>query len=642
MSEGEDFHATAPIMELAAKWLECDPDPETAATIRGLVGAGNTAELEKRLRHRIEFGTAGLRGAMDAGWAHMNAVTVIEATVGIMMYLREKEGKSSPKVVIGYDGRRNSARFATLVLTTVSDACSSPCFFPFPVATPFVAMMVKQLEADVGIMITASHNPAADNGYKVFWNTGAQIVPPIDSGIAASIKAWAGGRESNARSFGMIVADADSMRIRLTEGSKGKELEKEFDETVNFFMREGVRKVLRDAEGAAAAPETETAIVYTAMHGVGTPFTMRALKEVANFTKVYMVPEQCYPDPYFRTVEFPNPEEGKSALNLAIRTADAAATRADIILANDPDADRLAVAERRPGAAGAAGGPAGWRVFTGNEIGALLGAWLVQVAVQDRKMDLSKCAVLSSTVSSAILRSIAAHPDNKGLHFEETLTGFKYLGTRTKLLEGESQDEASRKTVLFAFEEAIGFMCGSFIRDKDGITAAACVADLLRWGKQTHGKGWTLHAQLDAVYAKYGLHASQNSYVISRDAAKTRQMFDALRNGGKYPTTVGGVAVKSVRDLIPPGYDSTQADGKPVLPLSAGSPMITMELANGVRFTVRASGTEPKVKYYTEIVAPPGSGADEDAVNKTLSTTVDAIISELMQPAKYGFEMRKA
>merc|ERR1712000_241914 len=364
----------------------------------------------------------------------------------------------------------------------------------------------------------------------------------------------------------------------------------------------------------------DTPIVYTAMHGVGTPFTLRAMRDVARMKNVIPVLEQCFPDPYFRTVDFPNPEEGKSSLNLAIKTADE--NKADIILANDPDADRLAAAERSITSA------TSWKIFTGNELGALLGWWLLRKATQvDNKSPQNLC-FLSSTVSSGILRTIAK---KEGCYFEETLTGFKFMGTRTQEIEESNSSSNANKEVIFAFEEAIGFMCGSRVRDKDGVTAAAVFCDMIQHQKAKEGKSWTLQSQLQQIYQQYGMHVSLNSYVISKDNNKTAQMFEAWRNGGKYTETVGGSKVVAIRDLST-GYDSSREDKKAVLPLSKSSPMITCELENGVRFTVRASGTEPKVKFYTEIVSEAGSGKSRDEIQKVLEGSVQAILDEIMKP----------
>lgn len=612
------------IIELANTWLSQDRDPESRATIKGLLDSNNLPELESRLRHRMAFGTAGLRSAMDAGYAFMNSLTILQTAQGLAKYVIEQNKPTPvaelPGIVIGFDGRRNSAKFARFTAHVFLNAGFKKIYmFRDICPTPYVPFAVRKYNLNAGVMVTASHNPKDDNGYKVYWATGAQIISPHDSGIAQSIEQclevaaaqWNFGGE-------------DDILSRIIDPTE--EVASDFFESMKPLMV-GDNTCNNQADGEATHDGKATPLVYTAMHGVGTQFTLRSMKQVAGMKNVIPVAAQCFPDPYFRTVDFPNPEEGKSSLNLSIKTADE--HKADIIVANDPDADRLAAAERSSTGQG-------WKIFSGNEIGALFGWWLFKKATQFDKKSLSTLCLLSSTVSSGILRSIAKTEGN-GVYFEETLTGFKFMGTRTQEIEAADKT----KEVIFAFEEAIGFMCGDRVRDKDGVTAAAVFADMIQYNK-CRDPTWTLQKQLDAIYARYGQHVSLNSYVINKDPARTAAMFDAWRNNGKYTVTVGGSKVVSVRDLVT-GYDSTRDDKKAVLPLSKSSPMITCELENGVRFTVRASGTEPKVKFYTEIVAAPGpQSATRESLQKTLDATVAAIIKELMKPEVFGFTMRSS
>ncbi len=619
---------SVPIEELAKIWLSQDRDAETRATIQGLLDLDHKTELEKRLRHRMAFGTAGLRASMDAGYAHMNALTILQTSQGLAKYIKSvfTEQQDNLGVVIGFDGRRNSARFARLTATVLLNAGFKRVYlFPNIVPTPYVPFTVRKFNLHAGVMVTASHNPMNDNGYKVYWNTGAQIISPHDSGIAAAIE--------------------ESLDVASEQWDDSKVLSRTIDATEevtkDFF--ESMKSVLLN-EKKEPSSGSNTPIVYTAMHGVGTVFALRAMKQVAGMTSVSPVLEQCFPDPYFRTVEFPNPEEGKSSLNLAIKTANL--NNANIILANDPDADRLAAAERL------SSDPKSFKIFSGNEIGALLGWWQVFKAKKAGKRP-DSLAMLSSTVSSGILNSIAK---KEGMYFEETLTGFKFMGTRTKELEEDNKfpqgvvhnnNEKKNLEVIFAFEEAIGFMCGSRVRDKDGVTAAAVMCDMIQYFVSQNKEGWSLQQQLNEIYAEYGLHLSHNSYVVSKDPAKTNEMFESFRNGGKYIESVGGSKVLAVRDLVT-GYDSSRPDKKALLPLSKSSPMITCELENGVRFTVRASGTEPKVKFYTEIVSPSyitgKSAAEREKIweesNKILEDTVKAIVDEIMKPEHFGFARR--
>ncbi|CAL1538749.1 unnamed protein product, partial [Lymnaea stagnalis] len=335
--------------------------------------------------------------------------------------------------------------------------------------------------------------------------------------------------------------------------------------------------------------ECPVRFTYTAMHGVGYDYILEIFRAF-DFKDPIPVAEQIQPDPDFPTVKYPNPEEGEGALKLAMATADK--NKSKVILANDPDADRLAVAERVEG---------NWRVFNGNEIGAFLGWWCwVSWRQKNPSIDLSKVYMLSSTVSSKILEAIAK---KEGFNFIETLTGFKWMGNKTEELLKTGNH------VLFAFEEAIGYMCGSFVIDKDGVAAAAAVAELANHVYSTNS---SLSQQLEVIYKTYGYHLSQNSYFICHDAKTIKDMFERLRNfdgNFNYPTKCGDFEIAHVRDLTT-GYDSETPDKKPILPTSKSSQMITFKFVNGCVATLRTSGTEPKIKYYAEHRPNPESGYD--------------------------------
>lgn len=336
--------------------------------------------------------------------------------------------------------------------------------------------------------------------------------------------------------------------------------------------------------------EAQLKIVYTAMHGVGFPFVERAF-EVSKLQPVHAVIEQRDPDPEFPTVKFPNPEEGKSCLFLSMKLADDVGS--NLILANDPDADRLACAERESATSQ-------WRVFNGNEIGSLLGWWSIQYFKEKNPgMELRNWYILASTVSSKMLRSMARV---EGFNFEETLTGFKWMGNRSvELME-------KGKGILFAFEEAIGFMFSPAVLDKDGVSAAAHLATMASFLRIK--ENLSLAQKLDQLYATYGYHFSLNSYFLCYEADKIERIFERIRNWeGKsdaYPQSVldGKYKIESIRDLTT-GVDTSQPDGKSLLPSSKSSQMVTFTLVNGTVITLRTSGTEPKIKYYSEYCAKP-------------------------------------
>lgn len=336
--------------------------------------------------------------------------------------------------------------------------------------------------------------------------------------------------------------------------------------------------------------EAQLKIVYTAMHGVGFPFVERAF-EVAKLQPVYAVVEQRDPDPEFPTVKFPNPEEGKSCLLLSMKLADDVGS--NLILANDPDADRLACAERESSTSQ-------WRVFNGNELGALLGWWSVKCFKEKNPgLELRNWYVLASTVSSKMLRAMARID---GFNFEETLTGFKWMGNRSvELME-------KGKGILFAYEEAIGFMFSSAVLDKDGVSAAAHLATMASFLRIK--ENMSLSQKLDQLYETYGYHFSLNSYFLCYEAEKIVKIFERIRNWEEKPDTYpqsildGKYKIDSIRDLTT-GVDTSQPDGKSLMPSSKSSQMITFTLTNGTVITLRTSGTEPKIKYYSEYCAKP-------------------------------------
>lgn len=585
------------IMALVKQWLSWDRNSVTRAEVENLVEKKDNDNLRRLLSTRMEFGTAGLRAAMGAGTSQMNDVTVIQAAQGLAAYLAQHYSAadlSERGVVIGFDARHNSSRFARLSANVFLSLGVKVYLFRDICCTPFVPFTVRTRRCVAGVMVTASHNPKQDNGYKVYWSNGAQIISPHDAGIAKCI-------EDN-----------------LDPLSSAWETQPGALDLLDEIQSEYLASLLSLSTQQEAAAASETKFTYTAMHGVGTRFTTKALEAFGvRKENIVLVAEQVEPDPEFPTVAFPNPEEGKSALNLAMATADRANSR--VILANDPDADRLAVAEKQRDGA--------WRVFTGNHIGALFGWWALE-CYRRGGGDLSKAAMVSSAVSSMILRSIAS---KEGFYFEETLTGFKWMGSRSEVLEREQG-----KQVLFAFEEAIGFMCGTRVYDKDGVTAAAVMSDIVHYLEKHEGSGKLLSDKLTDIYATYGFHASYNSYVISRDPRKTQEMFDSMRtlNGGSYPDVVAGAKVKSIRDLSV-GLDTSKHDRVAALPSSKVSPMITFFFENGVAMTIRGSGTEPKVKWYSEIISSTSEGMEEQLVS-----FVTKAVEELMRPAQFGFLAR--
>ncbi|KAI9206097.1 uncharacterized protein BJ171DRAFT_422329 [Polychytrium aggregatum] len=536
---------------------------------------------------------------MKAGYAFMNDLTVIQASQGLLRYLvatLTTESVSAAGVVVGHDHRHNSDSFARLTAAVFLSQGVKVYYYPDLVHTPLVPFAVKTLGAVAGIMITASHNPKNDNGYKVYWGNGCQIIPPHDKGIASKIienlVPW---------TWDYQLVETSSLCVRL-----GESIVKEYFDKIE--------KLCQHKEDNIAS---QVRICYTAMHGVGFEFAKRAFER---FGLPTLIPTeaQVLPDPDFPTVEFPNPEEGKGSLALAFKTAEAHGAK--VVFANDPDADRFALAEQLPSGE--------WHVFSGNEIGTLFGCHLSQ------NLPHGKYAMLASTVSSKMLEYVGKA---RGFRFEETLTGFKWLGNRAIDLESSEDYQ-----VLFAYEEAIGFMIGDIVRDKDGISALAVCGELV---VQLQKKEMTLFGYLDSLRREFGYFVSNNSYFVCHDPLTIKRIFERIRFGEtpqspfkyelQYPRVIGGSKVTAIRDLTI-GYDSMQADNKPVLPVSASSEMITFRFENGGVLTLRTSGTEPKIKYYSEL-----GGKTSEAAKAALDRIVEGFVNELMQPERNHLGYRK-
>lgn len=585
------------------EWLSWNKNEEFHKEAETLLVSNDESILSKIFLERIEFGTAGLRGRMGPGYSQMNDLVVIQTAQGILRYL-ETLNISTKGIMIGYDGRYNSKRFAELTAGIFLHAGVKVFLVSQVCPTPFVPFGVTKFNAAAGIMVTASHNPKEDNGYKVYWTNGAQIISPHDKKITQfindNLEPWVNSWDTS------ILERSENL---LTD-------------PLNEIMLSYYAIIRRNVNDPEINSNADFRITYTAMHGVGYPYVVEAFRS-ANFKEVIPVKEQIDPDPEFPTVKFPNPEEGRSALDLSIKTADL--NGSPIILANDPDADRLAVAEKNVDGS--------WKVFNGNELGALLGWWLIYLYKEKHPdSNYKDVFLLSSTVSSKIVKTIATA---EGFSFEETLTGFKWMGNRSyDLINSEN------KKVLFAFEEAIGFMCGTAVLDKDGVSAAVTVSELASY---LYKNSETLSDKLAWIYKKYGYHLSDNSYFICREPLVIRSMFESLRNfnnSNTYPESIleGKYKIINVRDLTT-GYDSVQEDKRARLPCSKSSQMITFSFDNGFVVTLRTSGTEPKIKYYTELCASPDI-QDIKQLKITLKDMVDGLINEFIQPTKHKFECR--
>ena len=576
------------LLDLALRWCSLDFNPASRLTMQQWADSRDFPRLEKALLPRINFGTSGLRAQMAPGYAYMNFVTVQQAAQGLIQYLGQVHGVDRLRevgVVMGYDGRHNSKEYAELSAAVFHTQHIPVYLFSRFVITPLVPYTVVKKGLLAGIMVTASHNPKQDNGYKVYWANGASIIPPHDVGISEAIMQnldlWPLQGHQNC-AFEAIRADCQR---DITE------------EMMAGYVEDSCRSYSRRGATNSQAPR----VAYTPMHGVGLEIFLRIMEKYG-FPAPLVVEEQKNPDPEFPTVPFPNPEEGEGALKLAMQTADSAGLK--LIIANDPDADRLAIAEKQL--------DGHWYIFTGDEIAILLANWLIE----NRDMG-KKWVIVASTVSSKFVKAMCVA---EGIRFEEVLTGFKWI--TNKCLEAETQGYSA----LFSFEEAIGFCVGDLVKDKDGVTAGAVFYEMY----SAKAASTTLLSLLDALKTRYGYYMTKNKYFICHDPPTIKRIFAAIRGNGEYPRACGRFPIRYVRDLTL-GYDSEQQDKRPVLPVSASSEMLTFTFENGAIVTLRTSGTEPKIKYYCEFHAE-----TKDAAVRELDELVDCLIETFLQPDQYG------
>ncbi|MGL5817924.1 MAG: phospho-sugar mutase [Phycicoccus sp.] len=539
----------ASVVAAARTWAADDPDPVTSAEIESLCAAASSGdiaageELADAMSGMLEFGTAGLRGRLGGGPNRMNRAVVIRAAAGLTRHLRTLT--AAPFVVVGFDARTNSEVFARDTCAVVTGLGGRAAVLPRPLPTPVLAYAIRHLGADAGVMVTASHNPPEDNGYKVYVGDGSQIVPPVDAAIAAEIAA---------------VESVASVPLA--------------DDGWETLGEDVLDAYLHDA-ASVADPESprDLTVVHTALHGVGSE-TVRRVFAMAGFAVPHPVPSQAEPDPAFPTVPFPNPEE-PGAMDAALELAEQ--TGPDVVIANDPDADRCAVAVP---------GPGGWRMLRGDEVGVLLGSHLLaRMTDAERAGTVVACSIVSSRWLAAICRA-------GGVRHEETLTGFKWIGRVAGLRYG--------------YEEALGYCADpAHVRDKDGVTAALLVAELAATLK---AEGRTLADRLDELAVAHGVYATDALSVRVDDLGLIDRIMARLR--ADPPMTIGGVDVARADDL---------ALGDGGLPATEG---LRWYLADGSRVVVRPSGTEPKLKAYLESVEPvadDGLRAARERANRRLA-----------------------
>jgi phosphomannomutase len=539
---------TETLVAQARAWIADDPDETTRAELEQVLDAvagGDTealADLTDRFDGTLEFGTAGLRGAVAAGPNRMNRAVVSRAAAGLAAYLNDL-GVTGP-VVVGYDARHGSTDFARDTAEVLTGAGIPVHVLPRPLPTPVLAYAIRELGCAAGVMVTASHNPPQDNGYKVYLGDGSQIVPPADAEIASRIEA-----------VGSVLA--------LPRGTGARTLREDV-----------VDRYLDDVAELAADGPRDLSIVYTPLHGVGSASVLQVL-ETAGFATPWVVTQQEQPDPDFPTVAFPNPEE-PGAMDLAMALAEE--HDADLVVANDPDADRCAAAVPTS---------QGWRMLRGDEVGALLGHHLLQRG---------RTGTFATTiVSSTLLGAMAAAA---GQPYVETLTGFKWIGR----VEG----------LAYGYEEALGYCCDpGHVKDKDGVSALLLLCEL---AAETKAAGRSLVDVLDDLAVAHGLHATDQLSIRVSEISQIAEAMARLR--ATTPDSLGGFAVEGVDDLALGSIETTG------LPPTEG---LRFRLAESARVVVRPSGTEPKLKCYLEVVVPVDVEVGVDAARISAAARLDAV-----------------
>jgi phosphomannomutase len=532
----------AALIEEVKAWIADDPDPITSAYLQTLLDAGDETALKPLFSGFLQFGTAGLRGPIGAGPSCMNRAVVGRTAAGIAAYMSQRGMKS---VVIGRDARHGSEDYTFESAEILSGAGMDVYILPRPLPTPVLAFATAHLKCDVGIMVTASHNPPQDNGYKVY-------IGPESDGIT-----YASSQIINPTD-GFIAADIDAVKS-LKSQPRGDKWTILGEEIITEYIQRTIKLAPRPGD---------IKIVYTAMHGVGTETVQRVFNH-AGFATLILVDEQCTPDPDFPTVAFPNPEE-PGAIDLAL--AKARDFGADLVIANDPDADRCAAAINDP--------KVGWRMLRGDELGVIFGEWIARTHPAG--------TMGNSIVSSSALRKIAAH---YGVSFKEVLTGFKWL--------------AKIEDLAYGYEEAIGYAVDSeTVNDKDGISAALFLAQIAMDLKRD---GLTLANLLDEVWERHGFHGTEQISIRVSDMSAITRLLAGLRENP--PAEIAGRTVESIDDLAAPQDGLPPTDG------------LRIWLSGGIRIIVRPSGTEAKMKCYIEVIT---KSAEESAT----------LLNELREPLK--------
>ena len=568
------------ILEKVNTWLNGNYDENTKAAIRKMM-AEDENELTESFYRDLEFGTGGLRGIMGVGSNRMNRYTVGAATQGLANYLQKSFGGSGLKVAVAHDSRLNSRSFAEITAAVLS-ANGIHCFlFEALRPTPELSFAVRFLHCNAGVVVTASHNPKEYNGYKVYWEDGGQLVPPHDKNIIAEVNK---------------ISSVDEIKWE------------KIDENIEIIGENVDKPYLEKILSVSLHPEIvkrhkDMPIVYTPLHGTGITLVPRALKQLG-FENVIVCSEQAEPDGNFPTVKSPNPEES-SAMELALKLADS--VNAGLVLATDPDADRMGIAVR--------GDDGKMQLFTGNMTASLLVYYVL--SEHAKKESLSDKFIVKTIVTTELIKDIA---DDFGIVCEDVLTGFKYIAEQIKKYEGKKQ-------FLVGGEESYGTLVGDFVRDKDAVSACCMIAELATVLAEN---GKTLHSLLHELYGKYGFYKTELVSVTKKGQDGAKAIADMMvRFRENPPKEIAGSKVVKIKDIQKQTITDCLTGKDETLPLPKSN-VLQFFTAAGDKITVRPSGTEPKIKFYFEAKADLKDFESQEKAEDFLTKKVKKMKEELL------------
>lgn len=580
------------LIEAIEFWKKCKkPDyleKETKETLEKF----SENELKELFLKRLNFGTAGLRGKMRIGFNAMNVITILQTAQGLCEYLINTFGLSLCKtrgIIFGYDGRHHSESFVHVSAATFLSKGFRVYVFSQTVATPILCYANLKKRCLCGVMVTASHNPKLDNGYKVYGDNGAQIIPPVDKHISDSIL------------NNLNIWDEPFSFLNDHFYLKDSSLVEDIYYDIHDMYMNDLRTEF--SFNTHLNSRSSLTIVYSPMHGIGRKFA-QGMMNVVGFNNLLTVPKQALPDAEFSTVPFPNPEE-KGAFDLSIELAED--VNSHVIATNDPDADRFAFAEKFNGK---------WKIFTGDDTGIIFAYYLIQ-KYNKLNIDKSKHIFICTAVCSKMLKTLC---EKYGYGYYETLTGFKWLMNKAIELDNAGY------TVLYCYEEALGHALTKHVKDKCGISALGFWVEI---AVDLYERGLTFHQYLENIKKEIGYFVCNNGYYSVVNTDEIEQIFNDFRNNGKYQPALGPHKITDIRDVTK-GYDSSTPDKKSLITPTPDSQMITLKFENSATVTIRASGTEAKVKWYGEVAKD-----SYDEAKTLIDTVIDDIMDIFMQPNKY-------